>query len=152
MTKKEYQKQWYLQNKERLQEKARQHRKDNLEYYREYDRKRRLTPKRLQQKKDSNRRCSSRVKDYHKKYSRQYLKENRGKVNANTAKYRASKDQRTPMWANLEKIKEIYRNCPKGYHVDHIIPLRGDTVSGLHVESNLQYLLAEENMKKNNRL
>jgi len=55
-----------------------------------------------------------------------------------------------PKWANLKKIMEIYVNRPEGYHVDHIIPLRGKTVSGLHVESNLQYLPALENMKKHN--
>lgn len=58
---------------------------------------------------------------------------------------------RTPSWANLNKIKEIYVKCPIGYHVDHIIPLRGTIVSGLHVENNLQYLLAEDNQIKSNR-
>jgi hypothetical protein len=56
----------------------------------------------------------------------------------------------TPKWANRAKIREIYANCPEGYHVDHIIPLRGKYVSGLHIETNLQYLPAKENMKKHN--
>ena len=56
-----------------------------------------------------------------------------------------------PKWADLKKIMEIYVNRPEGYHVDHIIPLRGKLVSGLHVESNLQYLPALENMKKHNK-
>lgn len=64
---------------------------------------------------------------------------------------RELKANRVPSWANLEAIKEIYNNCPDGYHVDHIVPLRGDLVSGLHVENNLQYLLAEENIKKSNK-
>ena len=55
-----------------------------------------------------------------------------------------------PSWANMDKIREIYVNRPEGYHVDHIIPLRGKKVSGLHVENNLQYLPALENMKKHN--
>lgn len=58
--------------------------------------------------------------------------------------------QRTPLWASLENIYEIYKNCPCGYHVDHIIPLKGKLVSGLHVETNLQYLLAQENKIKSN--
>lgn len=65
---------------------------------------------------------------------------------------RAKKLQATPKWANLNKIKSIYRNCPKGYHVDHIIPLQGKEVCGLHVESNLQYLPAIENIRKRNKV
>lgn len=70
---------------------------------------------------------------------------------ARQAKYNAAKLQRTPPWANLDKIKEIYDNCPEGYHVDHIVPLQGGLVSGLHVETNLQYLPAIENIKKGNK-
>ena len=63
----------------------------------------------------------------------------------------------TPPWVNMNEIREIYRNCPKGYHVDHIIPLRGimpdgSPTSGLHVPWNLQYLPALENRKKSNKV
>lgn len=68
------------------------------------------------------------------------------------AKRRAEEKQAIPPWANLNKIKEIYDNCPKGYHVDHIFPLNGDNCCGLHVENNLQYLTAEDNMKKGNKM
>lgn len=64
---------------------------------------------------------------------------------------KAEKLKRMPAWADKEAIAEFYRNCPPGYHVDHIIPLRGKTVSGLHVIENLQYLPAKENLRKSNK-
>jgi len=56
----------------------------------------------------------------------------------------------TPSWEDKNAIKEFYKNCPDGFHVDHIIPLRGKNVTGLHTLSNLQYLPKEENMRKSN--
>ena len=64
---------------------------------------------------------------------------------------RAALDQRTPMWADIDKILAFYENCPKGMTVDHIVPLRGETVSGLHVHNNLQYLTGPENSTKGNK-
>lgn len=52
----------------------------------------------------------------------------------------------------IKEIKEIYRNCPDEHEVDHIIPLRGKTVNGLHVPWNLQYLPSLENKQKANRV
>lgn len=64
-------------------------------------------------------------------------------------KYRARKNNQTPSDADMEIIKEIYKQRPEGYEVDHIIPLsRG----GLHHQDNLQYLTKEENQKKGNKL
>ena len=68
---------------------------------------------------------------------------------------RAAKLQQTPPWlteAQKKEIRDIYKNCPEGYHVDHIIPLKGKEVRGLHVPWNLQYLPAAENLKKGNRV
>lgn len=56
----------------------------------------------------------------------------------------------TPSWARLDIIKDMY-DCAEGAHVDHIIPLRGELVCGLHVENNLQYLTPEENLRKGNK-
>lgn len=64
--------------------------------------------------------------------------------------YMHRKTKQCPKWADEEKIKEIYMNRPNGYQVDHIIPLKGEFVSGLHVENNLQYLSAFDNRSKNN--
>ncbi len=57
---------------------------------------------------------------------------------------------RMPKWADKEAIKKFYLNKPPNHQVDHIIPLNGKFVSGLHVESNLQYLPPEENRRKSN--
>jgi hypothetical protein len=89
--------------------------------------------------------------EIYKARAKLWRKLNPQKANWTTVKRRSYIKRATPSWANLEKIKEIYMNCPKGFHVDHVVPLRGKIVSGLHVESNLQYLIAIENVKKGNR-
>ena len=50
------------------------------------------------------------------------------------------------------EIKAIYAACPPGMEVDHIHPLQGKNLSGLHVPWNLQYLPRLENRIKNNKL
>lgn len=60
----------------------------------------------------------------------------------------------TPTWltkSQIEDIKKFYLNRPSGYHVDHIVPLSGKIVCGLHVSWNLQYLPAIDNIKKRNK-
>lgn len=94
---------------------------------------------------------------------REYWKrpENIGKRKAKKAKGRCSKIQRTPKWLTTEefnKIKALYdqatlksKETGELWHVDHIIPLRGVAVSGLHVFNNLRVIPAKENMQKGNR-
>ena len=88
-----------------------------------------------------------------KALNKKHKQTDKGKVSSrvSAAKRRATKLQRTPTWADLEKIKDFYKLCPPGYHVDHIIPLQGKLVSGLHVLANLQYLTAAENLSKGNK-
>jgi 5-methylcytosine-specific restriction endonuclease McrA len=85
--------------------------------------------------------------------------DNKGYVNhINNIRY-VKKKQRMPSWANPDAIRKIYEDCaalneehgPRSHHVDHIIPLQGKTVSGLHVENNLQILKASDNIKKSNK-
>lgn len=71
--------------------------------------------------------------------------------NARQSMYRCKKLQRTPKWSETEEIAKFYKLCPNGSVVDHIIPLQGVLVSGLHVLSNLQYLTASENSSKCNK-
>lgn len=87
----------------------------------------------------------------YKKSRSEYRKRNSSKRNSYRAKRRASKIQRTPVWSETKEIKEFYANCPEGYQVDHIIPLQGKLVSGLHVLGNLQYLTINENCSKGNQ-
>lgn len=87
--------------------------------------------------------------------SRAWVSSNRGRYRALLAKYHAFKLQATPPWLTpeqLEEIVKIYETCPPGYHVDHIVPLQGKTVRGLHVPWNLQHLPAIDNIRKGNRL
>ena len=85
--------------------------------------------------------------------------DNKGYVNhINNIRY-VKKKQRMPLWSDPEAIRKIYEDCaalnekhgPRSYHVDHIVPLQGKTVSGLHVENNLQILKAVDNLKKSNK-
>jgi hypothetical protein len=85
-----------------------------------------------------------------KAYRERFKERDRAANNARNMKRYADTVNRTPKWADLEEIKEFYANCPKGYHVDHIVPLRAKLASGLHTVDNLQYLTAEDNWKKNN--
>lgn len=69
----------------------------------------------------------------------------------NDIRKRRVHSMQTPSWANIGAISEFYANRPDGYHVDHIIPLNGRLVCGLHVENNLQYLTIADNLSKSNK-
>ena len=78
------------------------------------------------------------------------------KANAEMRRH-ALKLKSCPKWADLEAIAAVYVNAAKlreageDVQVDHIIPLRGEAVCGLHVESNLQIISSRENQSKGNR-
>lgn len=83
-------------------------------------------------------------------YKKTYLRNRASFITAVRIR-RGEMAHRTPAWSEKEAIRIFYNNCPPGYHVDHIIPLQGKTVSGFHVLGNLQYLPAQENLSKGNR-
>ncbi len=51
----------------------------------------------------------------------------------------------------LDDFVALYKKCPEGHQVDHIVPLNHPKVCGLHVPWNMQYLTTEENNKKGNK-
>lgn len=97
----------------------------------------------------------ARYRQKHKERLANYYKQWREQNLESYLAYQYSRKKRvkqaTPSWVDLEEIRQIYLNCPQGHHVDHIVPINGKEVSGLHVPWNLQYLSAIENLKKGNR-
>ena len=94
-----------------------------------------------------------RANDWNKKYPHRHL--------ARARKRQASKLLRTPKWLtqddlfiieeayHLAKLRSQLLSIP--YHVDHILPLQGKKVSGLHVPGNIQVIPAKLNLQKSNR-
>lgn len=94
-------------------------------------------------------------------YMVEWRKSNKDKMQALSAKKRADILERTPKWLSqehLDKIKVEYALAVwcsevmnEQYQVDHIVPLRGKTVSGLHVPWNLRVITKKDNAEKSNK-
>jgi hypothetical protein len=90
---------------------------------------------------------------------RKWAKSNPGKVSEYWATRDARKKNACPSWADMKAIRKVYNDARAvtkatgiQQHVDHIIPLLGKTVCGLHVAWNLRIVPAQENMKKGNKV
>lgn len=93
--------------------------------------------------------------------SKQSRLRNKDRIIANKAKYRAGKSNRTPAWLteiDFERMRNEYKLAVlltkvtgEPWEVDHIIPLHGKTVSGLHVPTNLRAIKGSDNRLKNSK-
>lgn len=95
-------------------------------------------------------------------YWQNHYKENKAKYAAKRAKRRATQLQATPKWLSKTYFTRIeckyslaamfskYSGVP--HAVDHIVPLQGETVCGLHVPWNLQVITVTNNLQKGNKL
>lgn len=92
-----------------------------------------------------------RTKQARKESAKRFGKEKPWMVNATTSKRRVARINGTMKWGQ-EGIVELYREAKeRGMHVDHIVPLRGREVCGLHVRGNLQLLPPSVNAAKRNK-
>ena len=108
-------------------------------------------------------RASGKAKEWQKRYDasakakqrkKLWRKQNSHKDNATQALRRARKINATPPWLTTEQKKEIQKFYidaqDQGLTVDHIVPLKGKHVCGLHIPHNLQLLSVSENSSKGN--
>lgn len=138
-----------------------------------YNKKRRATDLEFKQRDNEYRKEWTRKKLQDPEYAAKVLKQSRiasakrrsANPSANRFKatnYKISKYKRIPSWLTKEdrlKMKSVYAmrdwlnfTVPNGnYQVDHIIPLRGQFVSGFHVPTNLQIIRGSDNARKGNR-
>ena len=124
-------------------------------------------------KHESSKQWNTKNKDKHSEINRKWYEENKEHHLTNSKKWyennkhrkletTTARDKRcvlaTPTWADRELIKELYSLAKKlteqtgiPHEVDHIVPLQGKNVSGLHTQDNLQVITAEENRRKSNK-
>lgn len=124
----EAKKNWYIRNSVQLKQKAKQYHIDNVEHKREK--------------------------------AKEWKLLNRHRATAAQRKRELAKTKATPSWlTDVDKMeienfywlaKDLERVSGQKYHVDHIIPLKGKDVCGLHVPWNLQILPADINIEKSN--
>ena len=143
-------------NKESLSQKQKEYRQNNKELFHQKDK------AYYEKNKDKFQEYREKNKEKRSLSFKQYSKNNRGRLAAIKAKRNAAKLKATPPWLSKEYLEQIRTEyelaawCSKmmgiKYHVDHIIPLQGKQVCGLHVPWNLRVIPATENIRKGNKL
>jgi hypothetical protein len=96
-----------------------------------------------------------------REYRNAWKANNKTQVRADTKARRRKHRDATPLWLTRKQkseIRQLYQiaitmtqTTGEQYVVDHIVPLRGESVCGLHVPWNLRVITQEENLKKSNK-
>lgn len=138
---------YWLANRDRLKEASKAWRERNAEKVRE-----------AQREKYRHRRSQPESIEKDRARAKQHYQSHKGYYFAKSQARRGVQRQAIPKWLDDQQwseIEKIYSECSRRseetgvkHEVDHIVPLRGDSVSGLHVPWNLQILTAEENRAK----
>jgi hypothetical protein len=151
-------KEYYLKNKDHLLSKNKEWSEANKDSIAERRKAQRSGNKQVAAKKQE---WQQRNKEKVAEYNRNWKQNNRDKHNALGMKRHAAKINRTPPWLTKQHFSEMramYKQAKDmslagaKYEVDHIVPLQGASVSGLHVPWNLQILPMNENRRKWNHL
>ena len=150
----------YYENADRERARRRKNYKENRE--KELENNRRWQSENRTESREASRKWREENPEKMKVAKRNWLKNNLAKNAASAMLYHTSKKNRTPPWLteeHLKQIEEFYVLSAKltketgvRYSVDHIMPLQGETSSGLHVPWNLQVITMSENSSKGNKL
>lgn len=128
-------------------------REEYLSYQRDYAKQNR--ERNLERKHEWRLANPDRSKEQNTRNSRSWRESNRARYNS--IQRVRNVHMKSPVWACEEEIENLYRHAAEltkqtgtPHHVDHIIPLRGKSVCGLHVPANLRVITAAENLRKSN--
>ena len=136
------------------------------EYFREYNRKDEVRDKKhdwyLENREQVIQTAATRPAAVLREYRNAWKEANKVQVRADTKARRRKHRDATPPWLTRKQkseIRQLYQiaitmtqTTGEQYVVDHIVPLRGEAVCGLHVPWNLRVITQEENLKKSNKL
>jgi hypothetical protein len=147
----------YAKNRERILDRQRSFRQANPDASRAWARKsyKKNKHKKIEYGKEYQKNNAEKCAKWARRYREKYPE----KKNESRRRYQARKFNAFPSWADTVAIREFYLEASRlsketgiSHHVDHIYPLCGSTVCGLHVEFNLQVIPALDNLKKGSRV
>lgn len=154
----EYAREYRKRNKEKLAVEARERYQANHAKY--LDKKKKYYQENREEIREKQLKYRNENKEKVLQSNRQWRKNNPDKARENDVRCRYRRYKARPAWLTVEQQKQIntiYKECRRmtietgiQYHVDHIVPINGETVCGLHIPENLQILTASENCSKRN--